>query len=414
MAPPAAHTQWFLARDGQQFGPLSDTELGKFVELGHLQPTDLLWREGFPDWRPAMVVFPPRKAAMPRPVAPARPVGPLGQPTGPQRGAREQAMARQAPAPRTGATRPQPSQAPRESYSEPEEAAPRGRGLRRVLLIVVCLAALGAGGWYALGNSDRLLKAINRHAPWVPVSLLDMATGGGAVTRKGIDTSPLKGFRVAPDALEATLQSTPLWRVLKRDYPDWYAERLKEIAALVADNKDDAAIGQQIARGLVALRRQNASNALGAGLPQLKAVASTFYENLVQLGKHSSEACFEFVSKGEAGPLIVSLMQEPAFTAHLQAQMVAVFEAITDGRKGARAYPQPRKADFDALAADLNKLGWSPGDLQLFTDERALSRATPEKVCQLVRDWFAAQLALKDQDMQLRLLADSLKPIVAG
>ena len=106
MAPPAAHTQWYLARDGQQFGPLSDTELGKFVELGHLQPTDLLWREGFPDWRPAMVVFPPRKAAMPRPVAPARPVGPLGQPTGPQRGAREQAMARQAPAPRTGTTRP--------------------------------------------------------------------------------------------------------------------------------------------------------------------------------------------------------------------------------------------------------------------------------------------------------------------
>jgi hypothetical protein len=116
---------------------------------------------------------------------------------------------------------------------------------------------------------------------------------------------------------------------------------------------------------------QNASNALGAGLPQLKAVASTFYDNLVQLGKHSSEACFEFVSKGEAGPLIVSLMQEPAFTAHLQAQMVAVFEAITDGRKGARAYPQPREADFDAPAADLNKLGWSPGDLQLFTDERA-------------------------------------------
>ena len=76
MSPPAAQTQWYLARDGQQFGPLSDTELAKFVELGHLQPTDLLWREGFPDWRPAMVVFPPRKPAMQRPAPSARQAGP--------------------------------------------------------------------------------------------------------------------------------------------------------------------------------------------------------------------------------------------------------------------------------------------------------------------------------------------------
>src|SRR5438045_5435484 len=93
MSPPAAQTQWYLARDGQQFGPLSDTELAKFVELGHLQPTDLLWREGFPDWRPAMLVFPPRKPAMQRP-APAR-QAPIAPQPAPGRGAREQAMVRQ-------------------------------------------------------------------------------------------------------------------------------------------------------------------------------------------------------------------------------------------------------------------------------------------------------------------------------
>ena len=60
------------------------------------------------------------------------------------------------------------------------------------------------------------------------------------------------------------------------------------------------------------------------------------------------------------------------------------------------------------------KLGWSQTDWQLFSDERALARAGPEKVCQLVHDWFAAQLAIKDPDMQLRLLVDSLKPVVAG
>ena len=52
--------------------------------------------------------------------------------------------------------------------------------------------------------------------------------------------------------------------------------------------------------------------------------------------------------------------------------------------------------------------------MQLFSDERALARARPQKVCQLVHDWFAAQLAIKDADVQLRLLVDSLRPVVAG
>jgi len=164
----------------------------------------------------------------------------------------------------------------------------------------------------------------------------------------------------------------------------------------------------------VTLRRQNASVALAAGFPQLKAVAATFYENLVQLGKYSSDACFEFISKGEAGAQVVSLMQDPAFTPHLQAQVLAVFEAIADGRKSAHTYPQPRKADYDALAADLTKRGWSQADLQLFSDEHALARGAHEKVCQMVSDWFAAQLALNDPDMQLRLLVESMKPIIAG
>ena len=42
MTAPPTQTQWYIARDGQQFGPLSDAELAKFIDLGHLQPTDLL------------------------------------------------------------------------------------------------------------------------------------------------------------------------------------------------------------------------------------------------------------------------------------------------------------------------------------------------------------------------------------
>ena len=63
MPAPSSQHQWYLARDGEQYGPLTDAELAKFVELGHLQPTDLLWREGFSEWQPALVVFPPQPAA---------------------------------------------------------------------------------------------------------------------------------------------------------------------------------------------------------------------------------------------------------------------------------------------------------------------------------------------------------------
>src|SRR5262247_4139101 len=74
MPAPSQH-QWYLARDGQQYGPLSDPELAKFIELGHLQPNDLLWRDGFPEWRPAMVVFPTPSQTTPRPTTAAKPRG---------------------------------------------------------------------------------------------------------------------------------------------------------------------------------------------------------------------------------------------------------------------------------------------------------------------------------------------------
>jgi hypothetical protein len=402
MSSPAAQAQWYIARDGQQYGPLSEAELGRFVDLGHLQPTDLLWREGFPDWRPAMVVFPPRASALARP----GPVARQSQASAPRSPVQQAAPSRE----RLSGMR--AKQGAREVYHDPE--APRGRGLRRTLIALVCIGLLAGGGWYASSRSATLLKLMGRYATWVPAGLSDMATGKFSTAPKNLAASPFKGLTGSADTLEPTLQAIPLWRVLKRDYPEWYADRVREITALAAENKDDLAIGQQLARALVALRRQNAGVALAAGYPQLKAVATSFYENLVQLGKHSSEACFEFISKGEAGPLVVSLMQNPAFTPQLQAQVLAVFEAIADGRKSARAYPQPRKTDYDALAADLSWRGWSQADLQLFSDERALSNAGPAKVCQMVRDWFAAQLAIKDADMQLRLLVESLKPIVAG
>ena len=53
--------QWYIARDQQEYGPVSDAELEDLIKLGHLQPTDFLWREGFPNWRSVLVLFPTRK-----------------------------------------------------------------------------------------------------------------------------------------------------------------------------------------------------------------------------------------------------------------------------------------------------------------------------------------------------------------
>jgi GYF domain 2 len=50
--------EWHLVRDGKPFGPLSELEFLKFIELGHLEQNDLLWRDGFSEWRSASVVFP--------------------------------------------------------------------------------------------------------------------------------------------------------------------------------------------------------------------------------------------------------------------------------------------------------------------------------------------------------------------
>jgi hypothetical protein len=415
MSSPASQTQWYLAREGQQFGPLSEVELARIIELGHLQPTDLLWREGFPDWRPALVVFPPRKPAAARPAGPARfPAAP-----GPQaRGQREPSPVRQGQVLGTGAIGPaaRQSQVPRGRYAEPyEEGSPRGGKLKRFILLLIVLGALAAAGLYAYPDRKELISYLKALPSRLPASLFGADAVGTGADRKNIEASPLRGFSGASEAIDATLQGTPLWRVIKREFPDWYAERLKEAASLAAENKGDAAIAQRMAQALVALRRQNAAHALAASFPHLRAIASSFFANLVELRKQSVEACYEFVSHGEASPLIISLMQRPAQATHLQAQLVDVFEAIADGRKTPRVYPQPRKTDYDALAADLtSKRGWSQADLQLFSDERALARAGPEKVCQLVHDWFAAQLAVKDPDTQLRLLVDSLKPVVAG
>ncbi len=41
---------WYYLKQGQRHGPTSDQELRKLVESGQLQASDLVWRQGLPEW----------------------------------------------------------------------------------------------------------------------------------------------------------------------------------------------------------------------------------------------------------------------------------------------------------------------------------------------------------------------------
>lgn len=74
----------------------------------------------------------------------------------------------------------------------------------------------------------------------------------------------------------------------------------------------------------------------------------------------------------------------------------------------------PQRSDYDALVSKLTERGWSGEDLKLFADAPSLARAPQDKVCTMVRDWFAAHLAIEDDAVQSRLLAKLIRPLVGG
>lgn len=49
-----AETQWYYARNDQQYGPVSAADLKQLAEAGQLSPNDLLWREGMDAWTTAV------------------------------------------------------------------------------------------------------------------------------------------------------------------------------------------------------------------------------------------------------------------------------------------------------------------------------------------------------------------------
>jgi GYF domain 2 len=107
--------QWYLRRDGEQHGPLSNVELSRLVELGHARPSDLVWRQDFSEWRPLMSIFPERKL-VPQPAA---------------------------------AKRPATLVLDREDYMGRQQLKRRGLSWTKVLIALICAALISAASGYA-------------------------------------------------------------------------------------------------------------------------------------------------------------------------------------------------------------------------------------------------------------------------
>jgi uncharacterized protein DUF4339 len=58
-----AERQWYLSREGEQYGPFSDGEVTTFHQAKKLLPTDHFWCEGFRDWQPLSALFAPQQPA---------------------------------------------------------------------------------------------------------------------------------------------------------------------------------------------------------------------------------------------------------------------------------------------------------------------------------------------------------------
>lgn len=447
--------EWYLARDGQQHGPVTDAELRKIIELGYLRPTDLVWRQGMSDWAtaesaldlrpapPAPRPAPAPASASPNPGGTAVRQGAAGQPqqVDPARSAQSGGYAPQtradasqgadtSPAAYRGphrdadqhgragvsqTTRDPKADATRASLDEGIEREapdkPQGRGFPwRAAAVLVAIGVLVAGG-LALYKAGKLANLPFLAAPMTSEEVPVVSRPSEAAREA---TAPANDQSAGlPQTIEQRLQSSPLWQVLQRNFPDWYAERVAEVARLSSESKSQREIEAALTRSIVELRRRHQNEALAASPDRLKAMASAFVDSLVRLSRISTSACYGYISQGEASPAIADLTS-PEQRHAIDAQLATIFDAIADGRQSPAQRQPPQREDYDVLSKELGQRGWSAADLQLFTDARALSRAAPEKVCQMVQDWFAAQLAVPDEAVKIRLLGEALKPVVAG
>ena len=403
-------SQWYIAREGKQHGPLTDVEMRTFVAHSYLRPTDLIWRAGMPEWLPAPTMFPAVfQQAVPNPQAVPQP--------------------QQQPSTQPQTARPAPQAHGSDFDAVESEGNVGGRSRAKRLAIAAVLVTLVGGGALALTvYREPLSKMFPKRTETAAISKGETSNksadqvkaaddGGKAIAPQAAVTEPptsTGSLSIDGSAIDARLQKIPVWGLIKKEYPDWYINNVAAADKLASEKKPEVEIAAQLAQGLSALRRQNADKALAASPDQLKRVASAFLENLKALRAMSIGACYGFISKGETSPAVVELLQTPENAVAFNTQAAAIFEAAVQGAKTPAKHEPAVKGDYELLIKELGKLGWKDEDLQVFSNPRLLAKREPSQVCQMVQDWFVAHLAIADRGAQDRLLFETLKPVVQG
>lgn len=377
-----AEAQWFIARDGTQHGPLSDVEMKKLVELSYLRPTDLIWRQGFPDWRPALAVFPRPMSGSEDETLAAPPQFGSPMPNEPRTG-------------RPAAPHPDEmlSLNPEASYGDFEEEPYRPARGRKLAIAALLIAVIGAGGYLTFLNRDSVMN-------------LASSLGGS----KGFATGSVE----TPASVDSKLQKTELWTYAKDKFPDWYKERIDHVAKLTSENQDQKAITKYLVEELVKFRRMHSDEALQAPTPALKSVAETFRDTLKHLQAQNINTCYQFISHGENSEPILEIMGRLETTSPIQTQLKSIFGAVVEGRASPTKREPKASTDLESLTSELTRVGWTQDDIKLFFDPKEFSRAPPERVCQMVQDLFTALLAIQDSGAQDRLLIETLRHVMAG
>ena len=403
--------QWYIAREGKQHGPLTDIEMRTFVAHSYLRPADLIWRPGMADWLPAPTVFPVAfQTPAPNPATTGAPL--------PLQHAQQQQQSE--PASQMHAS---DFDAAIQQDRGPKRSIARRAGLAALLIAVV---AGGAAGFTLYREplmkllpsgaepSARSKAAVSQTPAGTPKAEADIKSAALTPPPASPQPAPASMASVEGTGTDARLQKIPVWSLIKKEYPDWYVSQIAAAEKLIADKKPDADIASQLALGLSALRRQNSEKALAAGPDKLKLMATSFLDNLKSLRAISVAACYGFISKGEASPAVMELMQKPETATAFNTQAEAILQAAVEGGKTPEKHEPAVKNDYEQLIKELGKLGWKDEDLQVFSNPRALAKREPEQVCQMVQDWFVAHLAIGDAAAQERLLYETLKPVVQG
>ncbi|MFM7084002.1 MAG: DUF4339 domain-containing protein [Hyphomicrobium sp.] len=435
---------WYLARNGKRHGPLSDLEMSKLVEMGHLKDHDLVWRPGFQEWRRSSSVFLPTVAT--------------SKPSKPEEGSTAQrkkisnrehntsfkekkdlSSSEQDPSPQAKKTPKLPEETfqwdiyyegedgPEFQYFKdnedlrPEVSTKRNyRKVFKASAMIAFFGSIGTAGYYyydqILLMSDLVITQLTKkEEPFTKYSSRDPQlypqTSALGSSNTNIET---KDLELQTNTRDNALQKSPMWALLKKEFPDWYKLQLSDIEKMEAENRSEVEINKKLTESLVALRRLNAQKALAASPDQLQKIASSFILNLSSLEERSVEDCYGFISNGELAPYAMSMTLNPTEGAKLHAQTEAIFRAIVEGEKSPSSHEQPLKGDYDLLAKELSYIGWSEADIQLFANPQILSNSPPAKVCKMVREWFSAHLSIKDEKVRDRLLFETLRPLVAG